>query len=160
MKATGTWLGEYTYGPDYGALAGKSVPFTVSLTESWLRKVIGYVRDDATKGGQPERGRITGTRKGADLTFVKTMPTAYVTDPDGTRIDVPSALRRDHGVELPALPPHRIDYTGTLAADGQTITGRWEIRPTTIETQRGTWQSPGGKGTWTARRVSDLPTTV
>jgi hypothetical protein len=73
---TGTWLGEYTYGEAYQGTAGKSVPFTMSLTESWMGRVVGYVRDDASKGGQPERGKIHGGRRGHMLEFVKTMPTA------------------------------------------------------------------------------------
>lgn len=160
MKVTGTWLGEYTYGPDYESLAGKSVPFTLSLTESWLRKIQGYVRDDATKGGMPERGRIAGKRDGAELTFVKTMPIGYVKDADGTLRDPREVLRRDQGFELPKLPPHRIEYRGTMAADGQSAAGRWVILPASIETSQGVWQSTGGEGTWTARRIADLPSAV
>lgn len=160
MKITGTWHGEYTYGPGYEQIAGKSVPFVLSLTESWMRRIAGYVRDDASKGGMPERGRIAGSRRAATITFVKTMPIGYVMDADGKPLDPRVALRRDHGIEVPELPPHRIHYSGTLAQDGQSIAGSWVIRQTTIETDQGVLESAGGDGTWTARRVSDLPAEV
>ena len=98
MKLTGTWHGEYTYGPGYGpAIAGTSVPFVLSLTESWLARFRGYVRDDASRGGQPERGRIAGTRHSASLTFQKTMPVGYVAGDDGKHEESRSWLKRVFG---------------------------------------------------------------
>lgn len=160
-KVTGTWLGEYTYGPGYQGIAGTSVPFTMSLTDSLLRRVAGYVRDDAAKGGQPERGRITGTRRGSTLTFVKTMPAGYVIDADGTMVEKSAWLQRVFGIDAGPPAEHRIEYEGELSADGQTIRGRWQIRATTtIKTAEGVQMWGGGSGTWSARRISDLPSTV
>lgn len=153
MRLTGTWHGTYVYGPLYGPLASRAVPFTMSLTETWPRRIAGYVRDDATKGGMPERGRVLGRRRGTSIEFEKTMPNHYVMRPDGTLVSLSEAAA-EQGVELPArMPPHRIRYEGTLSADGQQITGTWRI------------PMPGGsgehgRGTWSARRTSELPLEV
>ena len=162
MKVTGTWFGQYTYGAGYEHIAGKSVPFTLSLTENWLGKVSGYVRDDASKGGQPERGRVLGARKKRELRFVKSMPKGYVTNPDGTLVDFRSAMT-EQGIDLPAeLPPHRIGYSGTIGDDGETITGEWTILPFEFETDEGEQLEFGGEGqgTWTAKRTSYEPSAV
>jgi len=161
VKVTGTWLGQYTYGPGYGSIAGMSVPFTMSLTESWLRKVSGYVRDDARHGGMPERGRILGDRSKAQLEFTKTMPKSYQMDGNKHLVDLREVVQRDHGVELPAeLPPHRIRYTGALAEDGMSIAGQWQILPWSVSTGTGQVGGAGGRGTWTAKRVADQPSEV
>jgi hypothetical protein len=160
VRLTGTWHGEYTYGDFYADLAGQRVPFVLSLTESWRYRLSGYVRDDAARGGQPERGRITGVRRGAAVAFVKTMPVGYVTDGDGTRVEVAAWLRRTFGIETPDLPPHRIHYAGELTPDGQTLAGTWVIRPTVVAEGSAGAQCIGGDGTWTARRTSDRPSTV
>ncbi len=161
MKATGTWYGEYTYGEIYEALAGKSVPFTMSLTESWLRRIVGYVRDDASKGGMPERGRILGSRRGTTIAYVKTMPIGYVTDADGKRVETRNWLQRKYGIENAASVPHCIEYVGELADDGQSARGQWRIRPRVVaEDEQGQHVFGGGTGTWSARRIADLPSEV
>ena len=137
------------------------MPFRLSLTESFLRRVVGYVRDDAQKGGQPERGRITGHRRGRTLTFVKTMPIGYLADEDGRLVDKNDWLQRTFGIEDPRGPQHRIHYTGEFDADAQRIVGTWQIRSTVaIESEDGVHVVGGGEGTWSARRVSDLPSEV
>ena len=161
MKVTGTWLGEYTYGPGYTAIAGMSVPFTMSLTESGLRKVIGYVRDDATKGGMPERGRILGSKRGKQLEFIKSMPHSYQMDGDRRLVDLRDAVQSEHGIKLPTeLPLHRIRYVGSFAADGLSIAGQWNILPWSVSTGSGQVGGAGGRGTWTAKRVADQPSEV
>ena len=128
MRLTGTWIGEYVYGAGYeeSGVAQKSVPFTLSLTESWLRRIAGYVQDNASRGGQPERGRIHGTRRDAEVEFVKTMPNHHVTV-DGVLVELQDYYA-EHGVELPdKLPPHRILYRGTLDQHGESISGTWKI---------------------------------
>jgi len=161
VKLTGTWHGEYTYGPGYGtALAGTSVPFVMSLTESWLRKFAGYVRDDASKGGQPERGRIAGMRQDRVITFVKTMPTSYVSDEQGRKVEKRAWLRTMFGLENPELSPHRIHYQGTWSPDGQHVSGTWSIRSEVVGEDGDGVHMVGGEGTWTARRVADLPSEV
>lgn len=160
MKLTGTWLGEYTYGPGYGPIAGTSVPFRLSLTESLLRSFAGYVRDDATKGGMPERGRIAGRRAGDAITFVKTMPVGYVTDDDGKPVEKRTWLKTMFGIDRSEVSPHRIHYSGTLAADGQQMRGAWVIHSEVIAEQDDVVHCTGGEGTWTARRISDLPSEV
>lgn len=153
MKVTGTWHGSYVYGPAYGPLAGKAVPFTMSLTETWLRGVAGYVRDDASQGGMPERGRIRGQRRGAELEFEKTLPNHYVPNPDGSLTSLAKAAA-EQGIELPAkLPPHRIHYRGTLGAGGIEVAGTWSIPGPDGAGNR-------GSGTWSARRTSELPLEV
>jgi hypothetical protein len=159
VKTTGTWLGEYTYGEIYD-FAGQSVPFTMSLTESWLRRITGYVRDDASKGGQPERGRILGTRRGTTIAFVKTMPVGYVTDPDGKMVETRSWLKRAFGIENVPESPHCIEYVGELAGDGQSVRGQWRIRPRVVAEDDQGAHVFGGNGTWSARRIADLPSEV
>lgn len=152
MNLTGTWLGEYVYGPDYGAIAGKAVPFTMSLTDSWLRGVAGYVRDDASRGGMPERGRIRGLRRRAVVRFVKTMPNGYLAGADGKLVSSPEAAAQQGGKLPEVRPPHRILYEGRLAADADHLAGTWRI------------PGPGahdiGTGTWSARRVAHEPSAV
>lgn len=164
MRISGTWQGQYTYGAGYEGIAGvggSSVPFTMSITESWLGKVTGYVRDDATKGGMPERGHIVGKRSRQSLEFVKVMPNNYVFDVEGRLVDLRQAMQAQHGIELPAeLPPHRIFYSGTLSDDGQSASGDWLIMPWPGEDQAETFGQGLGNGTWTARRVSDQPSAV
>lgn len=161
MKATGTWHGEYTYGPGYGPpMAGKSVPFVLSLTHSWPDRIVGYVRDDAAKGGMPERGRIAGKTSGAKIEFVKTMPVSYVTDESGNVVERKAWLRREFGIENASVGPHQIHYAGTLDPDGQTMRGSWIIRLRTNAATGDLVGAVGGEGTWTARRVSDLPSEV
>jgi len=161
LRLTGTWVGQYTYGAGYGGIAGMSVPFTLSLTETWLGKVSGYVRDDATRGGMPERGRILGKRRKLEFEFVKTMPNHYTTSPDRQLVDLRLQLRQDHGLELPAeLPPHRIHYRGAIHADGMSITGEWRIVPWRVELAQGAAEMGQGQGTWTAKRTSDLASSV
>lgn len=159
MKVSGTWLGEYTYGDGYEDIAGKSVPFTMSLTESWLGRVLGYVRDDATQGGQPERGKIRGSRRRLTLEFVKSMPTGYVFDPDGKLEPRSSWLKRAFGIDEDPDEPHRIHYIGRLSADGGSVRGEWVIRRGQLDTEQGVIEF-GGAGTWSARRTSDLPSEV
>ncbi len=153
MRLTGTWVGEYVYGADYETdeMVNKAVPFTMSLTESWLRNVAGYVRDDASRGGQPERGRIHGRRRGTDLVFMKLMPVHYVTF-EGKLIELRDHYAQ-HGVELPeGMPPHRILYRGTVDQHGESVAGTWELQPWAIADDG---ESLGhGSGTWKARRTS------
>jgi len=162
VRISGTWQGQYTYGPGYEAsVAGSSVPFTMSITESWLGKVVGYVRDDAARGGQPERGHIMGKRRRQSLEFLKVMPKSYVSDAEGRPVDLRQAMQAQHGIELPAeLPPHRIVYSGTLSDDGQSVAGDWLILQWSTQVEQGTFVSGIGNGTWTARRVSDQPSAV
>lgn len=161
MRVTGSWLGEYTYGAGYVGIAGMSVPFTLSLTETWIGKVSGYVRDDATKGGMPERGRILGKRRQLELEFVKTMPNHHMMRPDRSLGDLRAQLKQDHGVELPAeLPPHRIHYRGVLSDDGMSLAGQWRIVPWRVELAQGTAEFGQGQGTWTAKRTSELASSV
>lgn len=160
MKTTGTWHGEYTLGPGYENIAGKSVPFALSLTESWLQRFSGYVRDDASKGGQPERGRIAGKRRGTTIEFVKTMPVGYVMNDEGKLEETRSWLQRAFGVEDRDESPHRIHYAGTLSPDGQQASGTWVIHSEVVAEDGETIHMVGGEGTWTARRVSDLPSEV
>ena len=160
MKVTGTWLGQYTYGADYGPIAGMSVPFSLSLTENWLGKVSGYVRDDASKGGMPERGRILGSRKQRELLFVKSMPNLYLTGEDRQPVDVRTVMA-EQGIEVPGeLPPHRIGYRGTVGEDGETMAGEWAILPWQVVTDEGAFEGGSGQGTWTARRTSYEPSAV
>ncbi|MBX3461553.1 MAG: hypothetical protein KF830_00135 [Planctomycetes bacterium] len=128
----------------------------MSLTESADHGVTGCVRDDAARGGQPERGRIVGRRRGAAVAFVKTMPVGYVSEADGTMEEIGAWQRRTQGVEVPDLPPHRIHYAGELAVDG-TLAGSWVIR---VAGGGGDGGCIGGEGTWTARRVADVPSAV
>lgn len=162
MKVSGTWLCEYTYGSEgyeQSGIAGTSVPFTMSLTEGWLRNVSGYVRDDASRGGQPERGRIRGRRRGRVLEFLKIMPVHHVVDETGKMVEMRSFYRDRHGLELPAdLPPHRIAYRGTIDETGEAIAGEWQIVPWG-RTAHGRPVSMGA-GTWSARRTSDLASEV
>lgn len=158
MKLTGTWIGQYTYGDCYQeeGIAGKSVPFTMSLTETWLGRIKGYVRDDASRGGQPERGRISGRRKGRRLSFMKIMPTGYVVE-DGEFVD-----RREHladaldAEELDNLPPHRIHYEGDIDDHGETVAGAWNI----VAWDDAADDDDVARGTWSARRASYEPDAV
>ncbi|MCA8951920.1 MAG: hypothetical protein KDE27_20590 [Planctomycetes bacterium] len=156
MNLTGTWIGEYTYGEGYAAdgMAGMSVPFTMSLTESAPDRIVGYVRDDSSRGGQPERGRVLGARHGKRVEFTKTMPVGYFTI-DGELVERREYIERIEQIELPpgALPPFRIAYTGEFDATGEALAGEWRIEPWG-RTEDGEPLGEASRGTWSARRSS------
>lgn len=158
-KITGTWIGEYVYGDEDGyaeaGVAGRSVPFTMSLTESWLARFAGYVRDDAERGGQPERGRVRGRRRGRAVRFRKIFPVGYVFDDNGDMVELREYLRRHDAEPAGELPPHCIDYRGEFGADGETMRGEWRIVIAGEETA-----TDGGTGSWHARRTSFDPSAV
>jgi hypothetical protein len=158
---TGTWEGEYTYGAGYGPdQEGESVPFRMSLSAGWFGRFAGYVRDDASKGGMPERGKIAGSRKRSRITFVKSMPTVYLVY-DGVLVDLREWIEREHGLTLPRdLPPHRIRYRGSFSSDDLSVTGTWTILPFRAVIDEGVIQFGVGDGTWSARWVSAQASTV
>ncbi len=43
-RVTGSWSGQYTYGDGYDGIGRNAVPFDMSLTESWFRRITGYLR--------------------------------------------------------------------------------------------------------------------
>jgi hypothetical protein len=154
MKLTGSWSGEYTYGSDYGDGSGVSVPFKVSVSESWFGRFAGYVRDEASRGGMPERGRVRGRRRGARIEFIKSMPIHYAWGGDSLH-NLSAYLVEVGGFESPEdLPPHMIRYVGHIAADGQSIEGAWSIVPWSVEIGGQRLQLGSGDGTWTAKKDS------
>jgi hypothetical protein len=160
MNITGTWTGSYTYGPGYEEAANTSVPFRLSIDETWLGRIAGYVRDDASKGGMPERGRIHGRRRGRRIEFVKVMPVGYVTNDDGELMRTQDWLDQQ-GFEDIQAAAHRIHYAGELDIAGQSMSGSWLIRPRELDGSMGSKVFfEGGEGTWTARRISELPSEI
>ncbi len=155
-KLTGTWQGTYEYGGGYESEQPRAVPFRISATEGALGRIGGYVRDDASQGGMPERGRISGRRQSDKIEFVKTMPNQYFSNDDGELIPVREALLAETGLDLPELPPARIQYTGKLSDSGDEIEGEWEVLPTRIQADDAILEFGQGSGTWSMRRVSDL----
>lgn len=154
MRVTGTWQGAYVYGPDYGAGSGKRVPFTMSLSESWLARVTGWVRDDPSEGGMPEQGTILGRRRRRSLEFTKEMPHHYMVE-DGRLVDIREWCKRVHGATLARhVPPHRIVYIGDLSPDAESIVGTWSIVSWVAESDIGLFEMGEGTGSWTARRIS------
>lgn len=160
MNLTGTWDGEYTYGDGYGPRTGESVPFRMSLTESGEGAVVGYVRDDALRGGMSGRGRIAGKRDATSLVFLKTMPRG-----DDEDAAANETLRRffevELGIEIPVdVPPHRIRYTGVASPDGAVFSGEWNVVPWRFEVDDSVIELGAGCGTWTATRVSGAVSAV
>lgn len=154
--------------PTTGDLAGTSVPFTLSLTESIgilrRRRFFGHVRDDAARGGQPERGSVKGVRRRREVEFRKTMPACYVPSPDGSLVTLRKHLHDQGFTELPeVMPPHWIDYRGELTDDGQAMRGTWIISRNLVHSDQG-WLDIGGDGasagTWTAQRRSPQPSAI
>jgi len=155
-RISGTWNGRYRYGREYGLGMPRSVPFRMSLTGRLLGRFGGYVRDDPSRGGQPERGRIHGRLHGDAVIFRKVMPALYVTDDDGRQVDLRELLTEAYGTVPTEALEHVIEYRGTLV--GPTIRGVWTIVPKTIEVpgQR-VFETSGGSGTFIARRTSKVP---
>lgn len=152
MRTTGTWLGEYTYGAHfYGPAAGKSVPFHLSLTESWLGRFTGHVRDDASQGGMPELGTVE---------LIKTMPVSYVTEPSGALIETKAWIQREYGIENPTLEPHRIHCTGRFDEYGDGMRGTWRIWNRVDHPNGESVQMTVGVGTWSARRIAARPRAI
>jgi hypothetical protein len=161
MRTTGTWLGEYTYGAHfYGAAAGKSVPFHLSLTESWLGRFTGHVCDDASQGGMPELGSVVGRRRGATVELIKTMPVSYMTEPSGALIETKAWILREYGIEDPRLEPHRIHYAGRFDEDGDGMRGTWRIWNRVDHPNGESVQMTVGVGTWSARRIAARPRAI
>lgn len=155
MNVSGEWHGEYTYGPDYGAVAGKSVPFLMTVTDAWLEGIRGEVQDDARHGGMPEPGVVRGRRWGRWLRFTKSYPRHYLVRTDGKLQDLGPQLELQFEVRLTEeLPPSRILYGGALRADGAMLQGSWRILPWSVHTDRGKLRIRGGNsGSWTAHRA-------
>jgi hypothetical protein len=159
MRITGTWQGQYKYGEDYQEDTGTSVPFRLSLRQSWwFGRVRGHVRDDVSKGGQPELGLVDGWRKGTVVRFVKVMPVAYAMV-DG-RLTPFRDLLQQQGFTVLGELPHRIGYRGTVRGDGRTMDGDWQILPEQVETDRGWIEVGSGSGTWSAQQVDRRCTTL
>jgi hypothetical protein len=143
----GTWQGEYAYGPMYGDPPPDPVPFRMSLSTGWFGRFAGYVRDDASRGGMSERGRIRGKVRGEELFFRKVMPVGYAFDDGGDQVSYDD-LARQLDIPRSALPTHHvIEYYGRF--DGQQLRGSWRIPPLHPD-------QPASTGTWSARRQSEM----
>ena len=152
MRITGTWQGQYTYGDGYATITGISVPFRLSLHESWwFGRVRGHVRDDVSKGGQPELGMVDGWRKRAAVRFVKVMPAPYVLV-DG-KLRPLRELLLQQGITVVGEMPHWIGYSGAVRDDGRMMEGDWQILERPVQTDRGYMQLGSGSGTWSAHHV-------
>jgi len=153
MKLTGTWEGKYSYNPEeHGVI--DSVGFRISMSESWLHKITGYVQDVVEDGGTPDRGRIIGKRKGKLIRFAKTIPVSYVRSEEGI-VEAQRAIEEAVGGEvLGGMPEHVIHYQGIIDRSREEVTGDWILQPSIIETTKGMMESSGGSGTWEMRRVS------
>jgi hypothetical protein len=95
---TGFWSGEYRYDLD-----GGRVPFLARLSDDG-GAVSGEVFEPNTVGTASEtlRALVDGRRDGSDVRFAKTY--------DGA-----------------SDMAHRVDYHGTLSADGLTLAGFWTL---------------------------------
>ncbi len=156
MILTGTWEGAYHYPPeDYAELEHLWVPFRMSLADGDEQGFSGYVRDDATHGGAPDRGRIVrGNIKGRSVAFDKVIPINYFISEDGL-IEAQELIETQFDVKIEGdMPPHTVRYTGEWSADGEELNGEWELQPMKIQTTDGYVQTNGGHGTWSMRRVS------
>lgn len=151
-NVSGTWRGIYGYEVVEGEPRRDSVPFTLTLRQGWFSRFKGQVTDDSPSG-VPGIGSIEGRFSFPRIEFVKRMPVAHVTTPDGRIISLRRFLH-EQGVpcfsELPASP---IFYEGAFV-NAQRAAGKWTIkaglldlpdgRQVRINSSRGTWTMESG----------------
>lgn len=168
IDLTGTWVGEYRYGPVYGEDLD-AVPFRLSCTQHGSR-LLGYVRDEVAAGGFPERGRIQGSIQGLGLSFRKVMPVTYVFDEEGASVRLEDFLRDQWSAELDAeaeqieirTSPHVITYEGAVEPGSFEVKGIWQIPPMRISVDGQSLEAPRGMGDgrFTMRRVDPNPSAL
>lgn len=103
---------------------------------------VGTVVDDLHTGGTPGRGEVIGTLSGNRIAFVKRMPVFAYFGHD--RLEVkPGKRHRD------------IYYTGTVSAEGRSMSGQWRMKlgfglvgfqPAIFFPSSGTWEMTAGMG--------------
>jgi hypothetical protein len=150
VDATGTWHGEYRYGPEQGLAP---VAFTLRLTQDTRGHLTGTVLEHPP--GTPEEGRILGTCRRGRVDFLKLMPVARVSAANGTQELRIFLAEAGHAVDGPIEHP-QILYQGRLAADGRTMSGTWRLDDYVVPLADGqVFRLPGGEGAWAASRVAE-----
>ena len=105
----GRWLGEYTYGEEYGIeLVGVSESFEID-TRFDGDNFKGTVTDEITSRFFTEPGTVEGTFYGDYISMIKRYPCLVASDEDGNAI----AIHTEPSLE--------IHYTGTLRKRGVTF---------------------------------------
>jgi hypothetical protein len=118
MLSKGTWKGQYKY--DSKAVQQtkgvEATNFVIDITDIHKENFTGTVEDDLATGGTEGIGKITGRAVGTYVEFIKQMPIMTTINP---KTGVTKTYNKKH------MP---IKYTGTLSADGKTITGVWKFK--------------------------------
>jgi len=125
-KVTGTWRGNYSYGPMEHIPKLEPVPFTLTLKQGWFGRFTGTVTDDGPRG-MPGAGVIEGYFSFPRIEFTKRMPVCYVVTPDGRTITLREyIIEQGHNCERD-VPHTPIFYEGKFSGPSR-AQGTWILR--------------------------------
>jgi hypothetical protein len=112
---TGTWTGEFSYGPEYGAdLTKEKVSFVLKLIDI-NKQFEGECTDEQGVGASSYPASIRGFVEGNFISFIKQYPVSHYLDEEGeTHLD----YRHPHP---------EIHYTGYYNESTQAFAGKWEM---------------------------------
>jgi hypothetical protein len=115
INMTGTWMGHYYYGADYGEeLHNEKVKF-VLFAEQDNFKISGYCVDFEGVGTDMDKATIRGFLRDGFISFIKQYPVSLFFDEEGNML-------RDA-----SKPSPEIHYTGKYDPKTKLFSGEWEM---------------------------------
>src|SRR4030042_5234380 len=115
IRISGIWLGELTYGEEYGQdLQNKKMNFKLILEEK-DGDITGECHDTDGTGVIPEPASINGFVEEDMISFVKQYPAFYILNQTGEVIMIPD---RD---------PPEFNYSGYYNAENDAFEGDWHV---------------------------------
>jgi hypothetical protein len=140
---SGTWLGEFEYGPHYGEnLYGKKVSFKMYLEEDGQGQFTGTCKDIEGAGAHKEVASIHGFREENFISFIKQYPVHLNFDTDNR-----SLIKNDKLIQS------NLTYKGHFNYETGKFTGEWEIH-SLWKTDDGGTQEDIVSGIWEMKRVN------
>ena len=115
LNMAGQWLGHFVYGPEYGALHGEKVLFSLVLQNLGEGQFEGRGYDLEGIGVQPGPAMIKGYIDGSSIHFTKEYPIHLGMEQDGSLIEEKHYMK-------PILT-----YDGEYNERTSTFSGTWEI---------------------------------
>lgn len=149
----GDWEGRYLFDEANPAFPRDGVPFAMTLAAGWFGRIRGTVREDPSRGGMPEEGRIRGRIRGERIILAKRMPICYINGPR----PLSTYILEEHGVDIGPSPPHPpILCEGRYDPWKDSASGHWCIGPHKIRIWAGgatiKIDIKRATGTWEMRR--------
>ena len=112
---SGTWLGHFQYGPEYGDFAGEKVSFTIAIEMLEEGQFRGTCQELEGPGLNPHPATIQGYIDGRAIHFTKEYPVDFALEDDG----------KTTAQNLSRKP--LLIYDGEYHEAAHTFTGVWEV---------------------------------